>query len=219
MSPSESCPEYYCWFDTEYTTLDLEQAALLQVAVVVTDRDLTPCRPSPAPDLPQETLRRNGLCATLAAPTGWEPSEFIREQMPDLVAGCRGSRLSVADGDELLARYLDAVVGPPAESESERPVLAGNSIHCDWYLARRDLPAFSSRLHYRLLDASAFKSEWLTCYGRDSADLLDKVNRDAVLVAFPEADLAGGAPHDAYYDVQASIAELRWYRVRLAVRD
>ena len=27
----------YCWFDTEYTTLELERARLLEVALIVTD--------------------------------------------------------------------------------------------------------------------------------------------------------------------------------------
>ena len=106
-------------------------------------------------------------------------------------------------------------VGARAESISARPIMAGNSVHNDWFLARRDLPEFTKRLHYRLMDASSFKSEWAAHLGGPGAGGLDKDDRDAVRAVFPAADIAAAA-HDAYYDAQASLAELAWYRGRLA---
>ncbi len=206
----------YCWFDTEYTSLDLEAAHLIQVALVVTDAELTPLLPAAAPaGVPSECLVANGLNAYLALPEGWVGEEFHRTEMAGVLERCAASRRTAEEADELLSRYLDAVVGPPAAAIAERPILAGNSVHHDWFLARRDLPRFTERLHYRCVDASTLKTEWLAKLGGPAASLLDKDDPEALRAAFPAADLSGGTAHDAYYDAQASIAELAWYRERL----
>jgi oligoribonuclease (3'-5' exoribonuclease) len=66
-------------------------------------------------------------------------------------------------------------------------------------------------LHYRLLDVSSIKTEWRVARGGAGAEL-DKGKAPELRAAFPAADLDGGAAHDAYYDAQASLAELAWYR-------
>ncbi|MDP6384849.1 MAG: hypothetical protein QGI93_01515, partial [Planctomycetota bacterium] len=145
-------PPIYCWFDTEFTSLELDSASLLQVALVVTGTDLVPIVPGDCPDLPDSIRRRNGISVYLQPPNGWEPGAFIAENMPEVVEACRASAFGVEDGDRFLAAYLDAAVGAAPESIKDRPIMAGNSIHSDWFFARRDLKHFHSRLHYRLLD-------------------------------------------------------------------
>ena len=192
---------------------------MLQVALVVTDADLRPVVPAAGIEgVAPQYLRANGFSAYLRPPDGWEPNEFIRTEMPQVVEACRQSELGVDAVDAALAAYLDAAIGPAAESIGDRPVMAGNSIHTDWFLARRDLPLFSGRLHYRLLDVSSIKTEWLAHFAGDSADLLDKDSHVALREAFPEAELGELVAHDAYYDAQASLAELAWYRSKLARR-
>ncbi len=201
----------FCWFDTEFTSLELDSASLLQVALVVTGPDLVPMKPTGACDLPAGILRTNGISAYIAPPEGWVPGAFIAENMPAVVESCRASSYSVADADGFLMTYLAAVVGEPAGNIKERPIMAGNSIHADWFFVRRDLPQFSSQLHYRLLDVSSIKTEWRARRGGAGAEL-DKGKAPELRAVFPEADLAGSSAHDAYYDAQASLAELAWYR-------
>ena len=215
MTAPESAPRHLCWFDTEFTSLDLDGARLLQVSLVVTDVELRPLVPQAPPGVPAACLVRNGLNIYLRRPADWIPGEFHRSEMLEVLERCAASSVEPAQADEWLAHYLDAAVGSPAASIRERPLLAGNSVHNDWFLARRDLPLFTARLHYRLLDVSALKSEWLAALGGDAPELLDKEDPSALLAAFPGADLAGGRAHDAYYDAQASLAELAWYRARL----
>ncbi len=202
---------FYCWFDTEFTSLELDGASLLQVALVVTGPDLVPIVPADCPDLPEEVRRRNGISVYLQPPPGWEPGAFIAENMPAVVEACRASSFDVGDGDRFLSTYLDATVGPAADAIKDRPILAGNSIHSDWFFARRDLQGFHSRLHYRLLDVSSVKTEWRVANGGSTQEL-DKGRAPELRSVFPAADLEGGAAHDAYYDAQASLAELAWYR-------
>lgn len=204
-------PPIYCWFDTEFTSLELDSASLLQVALVVTGTDLVPIVPGDCPDLPDSIRRRNGISVYLQPPSGWEPGAFIAENMPEVVEACRASAFGVQDGDRFLAAYLDAAVGAAPESIKDRPIMAGNSIHSDWFFARRDLKRFHSRLHYRLLDVSSIKTEWRASHGGPGAEL-DKGRAPELRAVFPAADLEGGAAHDAYYDAQASLAELAWYR-------
>lgn len=191
------------WFDLEFTSLDFERAHLLQAAMVVTDLDLRRVGP-PAHDL---------VCSVRLPPRA-RISPWVRENLPDLVAASRGPlSVPVAELDRRLAARLDGIVGPPSAEVTGRPVLAGNSVHADWHIARRLLPAFSARLHYRHLDVTPFKLLWESARRRESFDKQDPVE---VRRWFPQAVLPAGArEHDAYFDTQASIAELAFYRARL----
>jgi len=197
--------QYFIWFDTEYSSLKLEEAHLLQVAALITDRSLQRVIPS------QRDVRM-----AIHLPPDATVSSWVEENIPDLIALCRSSQsVDLTRADHLLASYVDQVAGPPAEKESKRPILAGNSVHADWWLAQKYLPEFSKRLHFRHLDVTAFKLEWQDRYpDRD----FDKDDPDNIRRYFPSASLAANdAKHDAYYDVHASIAELAFYRRHLFI--
>lgn len=209
--------ELYCWFDSEFTGLDLERAALLQVALVVTDHALRPMCPERAPALPEAIRTPVGLSIHLRPPADYVPSAWAREHMPSVLERCARSSFRAAEADAWLAAWLDALVGPPAEASLDRPVLAGSSVHHDWFLARRDLPLFSSRLSYRQLDVSALKLEVRNHFFREKPPELDKDDAAAVRRWFPQLSGEDG-PHDALYDAQASAAELALYRELLGRR-
>ncbi|MBI4766113.1 MAG: hypothetical protein HY787_16195 [Deltaproteobacteria bacterium] len=192
--------QFYVWFDTEYSTLELETALLLQVAALITDSSLKRVLPS-----------GQDVRLTIRVPAGETLSPWVEQHLPDLVKTCRSSEAVEREvADNRLAAYVDAAVGFPVEREDQRPILAGNSVHADWYLARRFLPRFLCRLHYRHLDVTSFKLEWKHLH----SDLeFEKENPEFIVRYFPEAVLpASGSRHDAYYDLQASIAELAYYR-------
>jgi oligoribonuclease len=193
----------YVWFDTEYSSLELEKASLLQVAAVITDTTLRRIL------TPERDLR-----LTIKFPDSETLSPWVEQNLPELVRACRSSEaVDIAEADFRLASYIDEVAGPPAEVEKKRPVLAGNSIHEDRVLIRRFLPRFLSRLNYRHLDVTTMKLEWKLL--RSDREF-DKGNPDMIRCYFPDAVLpASFSRHDAYYDVQASIAELAFYRHHL----
>jgi oligoribonuclease len=191
------------WFDLEFTSLEFERAHLLQAALVVTDLNLRRVG-TPADD----------LVFSVRLPPRARISPWVRENLPDRVAASRGPlAVSVAELDRRLSARLDGLVGPPSAEVTGRPVLAGNSVHADWHIARRLLPAFSARLHYRHLDVTPFKLLWESARRKDS---FDKADPAQVRRWFPQAVLPAEArEHDAYFDTQASIAELAFYRARL----
>jgi oligoribonuclease len=193
----------YCWFDTEYSGLELDDAVLLQVALVITDAQCRRLAP------PEEDLN-----LFVRLPDGKMVSPWIEENVPDLLLSCRGpDALSVAEVDARLAEYVSRTVTVPGGEAKRKPILAGNSIHCDWFLARKFLPRFLSLLHYRHLDVTALKLQWQDWF---KGEEFPKEKPDVLAEYFPEAVLpATDKRHDAYYDAQASIAELNYYRKHL----
>jgi oligoribonuclease len=194
---------YYVWFDSEYSTLELGSAYLLQVAAMITDTSLRRLAPA------VQDIR-----LTIQLPKNQPLSPWVEENLPDLVGACRSPQaIPLPEADAKLAAYVDSFVGPPAAKENHRPVLAGNSIHADWWLIYRDLPSFLGRLHYRHLDVTSLKLEWKHRYPDKE---FNKEDPQLVAHYFPEALLSEGeSRHDAYYDIQASIAELAFYRTHL----
>ena len=81
--------------------------------------------------------------------------------------------------------------------DSDTPaILAGNSIHQDRKFIDNEWPRFSSRLHYRMLDVSAWKLVFEGKYKKKFAK--------------PEA-------HRALDDIQGSIQELQYYLKKVKV--
>lgn len=197
--------KFYVWFDTEYSNLELETACLLQVAALITDTSLRRV-------LPKECDVR----LAIRLPDGEMLSPWVEQSLPDLVKACRSPEaVDIDEADMCLAGYVDAAAGLPAEREDQRPVLAGNSVHGDWWLVRRFLPRFLSRLHYRHLDVTAFKLEWKRLHPDTE---FEKENPEIIRLHFPEAVLpVSDSRHDAYYDLQSSIAELAFYRCYLLI--
>jgi len=196
----------YLWFDTEYTELDLERTRLMQVALVVTDSGLNRVLP-----------RHQDVNLFIRLQGNERVSHWVLENLPDVVELCVSNQaVDVAEADSRLAHCVDKASGPSSKDIGLRPILAGNSVYADWFLARKFLPVFASRLNYRLLDVTALKLQWQDWFGGEE---FDKDNISMVNKYFPGGEgRIDGKPHDAYYDTRASIAELRFYRAHLSVK-
>jgi oligoribonuclease len=195
----------YVWFDAEFTSLELDQARLLQVAVILTDTNLQRIAP-PEADL--------NLCIRLEE--GEEVSPWVAENLSGLVEQCRSAEaVSLEEADRQIAALLDQYCGTPCEEIADRPVLAGNSVHNDWFLMRRFLPQFDSRLHYRLLDVSTIKIQWQDWVGQAA---FDKESVELLNQYFPGGGIDAANAHDALFDIKASIAELAFYHSKLGLK-
>lgn len=189
---------FFIWFDLEFTSLNLEEARILQVALMVTDDRLRRVAP------PEEDIN---LCIRLEDEAAC--SDWVRAELPELLERCRSDEaVTIEAADRVIADRLDRLIGPPAEKVSDRPVLSGNSLHNDWALARKYLPGLMRRVHYRLLDVSSWKIVWNLRSGQPAAD---KDDAEWVRKHFPSEFAADGAKHDAYYDIHASVSELNYY--------
>lgn len=192
----------YVWFDTEFTSLELDEAQLLQVSVMLTDKDLRRITP------PEEDIN-----VYIQVDERVPLSVWVQKNLPDLVKKCRSrSAVPVDEIDKKLTAFIDRWCATPTKTIKKRPLMAGNSVHNDWILARRFFPEFVSRLHYRLLDVSTLKVQWLDL---TDGEEFDKNDTQLVKKYFPEADLRRLRQHDAYFDIVASAAELAYYRKHL----
>lgn len=193
----------YLWFDCEFTSLEPDEAQLLQVALLVTGVHLE-----------RMTTPEDDVALPVALDAAAPVSEWVAQNLGELVARCRSDEgVPIAEVDSRLASLVDQVLGSPASEIGDRPVLAGNTVHADMQMVQRFLPQFAGRLHYRLLDVSALKVVWNDW--RPGA-AFDKEDTETIARYLPSSiTMPQGAAHDAYYDIHASIAELNYYRQRL----
>jgi len=130
------------WIDCEMTGLDLRRDALIEIAALVTDFELTVLG-----DGVDVVIR-----ASEEALTGMP--EVVRDmhERSGLTAAARGSTVTMAEAESLVLDYVRSFVPQPRSAP-----LAGNSIATDRAFLARDMPTLDGYLHYRMVDVSSIK--------------------------------------------------------------
>jgi oligoribonuclease len=130
------------WVDCEMTGLDLNRDAMIEIAVVVTDADLTPLDP--------------GIDIVIHA-----DDELLDSMVPvvqemhassGLTEEVRRSTVTLADAEAQVLEYVRRFVPEPRTAP-----LCGNSIGTDRGFITRDMKALDEYLHYRMIDVSSIK--------------------------------------------------------------
>lgn len=175
------------WIDLEMTGLDPIEDRILEVGAIVTDWDFNEVAVYQA--------------AVLAGPRIVEkrmlkgPSKTFWESVPDtrdaLILQNKESGRSGRTVENELLEFIDQhfVAGEPI-------LLAGNSIHMDRQFIARAWPRLDQRLHYRMLDVTAWKVVFDAKFKKRFAK--------------PEA-------HRAIEDIRGSILELQYYLGKVKV--
>lgn len=140
-TPANGTADRIVWIDCEMTGLDLKADALVEVAAVVTDSELTVLGPGVdviiAP--PAQTLEQMGdYVRTMHTTSGL---------LDQLAAG-----LTLEEAQRLVLDYIRAWV-----PEAGKAPLAGNSVGTDKAFLDRDMPELMDHLHYRVIDVSSIK--------------------------------------------------------------
>ena len=162
------------WVDLEMTGLDPEIDKICEVAAIATDMDLNEIATYEAVVKVDEKLMKSRMVGDF-----WEKNSKSRDA---LISQNQSGKPIAAVEKELLS-FL--------EKHFEKTVyLAGNSIHQDRKFIEREMPKLNQKLHYRMLDVSAWK-----IYFENA--LKKKFNK-------PEN-------HRALDDINGSIEELKWY--------
>lgn len=162
------------WIDLEMTGLEPEKDRILEVAAVATAWNLEPMAELTAVVKQDPKLMKNRMVGEF-----WEKNKASREA---LMAQNENGKTTEEVEDEILA-FVDKNFG-------KEVILAGNSIHQDRKFIDREMPRLSRRLHYRMLDVSAWKVYFEGARGKKFVK--------------PEA-------HRALSDIQGSIEELKYY--------
>lgn len=130
------------WIDCEMTGLDLVHDRLIEVAVLVTDGELT--------------VLDEGLDLVIGAPVeALDAMVPVVQQMHEesgLTEAVRAASLTAADAEQQVLAYIQQFV-----PEAGKAPLCGNSIATDRGFLARDMPALDAFLHYRMIDVSSVK--------------------------------------------------------------
>lgn len=164
------------WVDLEMTGLDSKQDVILEVAAEITDFSFEKlasyeARVQQPKEIVVDRMQQNSWWADFP------------ENRDSFIA-----KLEEATPSEQVERELIQLI--EAHFGDEPAVLAGNSIHNDRNFIKQWWPALDAKLHYRMLDVSAWKILMQAKYGLN----------------FEKQEI-----HRAYDDIQASIAELQYY--------
>ncbi len=130
------------WIDCEMTGLDLARDALVEIAVLVTDGELT--------------VLGDGVDVVI------HPPAAALESMPDVVrtmhtksgllAELDAATATLGDAEAQVLDYVRQWVDEPGKAP-----LAGNSVGTDRAFLARDMPTLDGFLHYRIVDVSSIK--------------------------------------------------------------
>jgi len=129
------------WIDCEMTGLDLTSDALVEIAALVTDSELT--------------ILGDGIDVVI------RPPQAALEQMADVVRQMHthsGLLTELAGGttlpeaEQIVLDYIKAWV-----PDAGKVPLAGNSVATDRGFLARDMPELDRHLHYRIVDVSSVK--------------------------------------------------------------
>lgn len=130
------------WVDCEMTGLDLSKDALVEIAVIVTEADL-----SEIDEGVSFIIRPDDM--TLL--DSMEPVVHTMHTDSGLLAEIPHG-ITLAEAEAAVLDYVRQHV-----PEARRAPLAGSSVYVDRGFLARDMPAFDAHLHYRLIDSSTVK--------------------------------------------------------------
>ncbi len=129
------------WIDLEMTGLDTEQDVIIEIATIVTDKDLNVLGEGPIMAIRQPDALLDGM-------DEWNTRQHGQSGLTERV---RNSTTSMAEAEqntiEFLEQFVDAGVSP----------MCGNSICQDRRFLSRQMPKLEAFFHYRNLDVSSVK--------------------------------------------------------------
>lgn len=176
-------PEYILWVDLEMTGLDPIEDRILEVGAIITDWEFKEIAV-------YEAVKQVGPALVKRRMVGpfWDEYSDVREELIRQNLSGKSGRMVE---NELLA-FIDEHIGT-----DDNILLAGNSIHQDRRFIANEWRRLDARLHYRMLDVTAWKVVFEAKFGKKFAK--------------PEA-------HRALEDIRGSIDELRYYLKKVNVR-
>ena len=162
------------WVDLEMTGLEPDKDKILEVAAIATDMQLNEIATYEAVVKVDDKLIKSRMVGDF-----WEKNSKSRD---DLMAQNKDGK-PVAEVEKELIDFIDKYFGKTI-------YLAGNSIHQDRKFIEREMPELDKKLHYRMLDVSAWKIYF----------------ENALNKKFTKPE-----NHRALDDINGSIEELKWY--------
>lgn len=184
-------PSNLIWVDLEMTGLDVTSCAIIEIALIITDKDLNELGRWPAGE---DGLAINQPAEVLAKIDEWSCATHTKS---GLLTRVSNSSIDLATAEEQALAFVSRFCPPPISSRTEGCPLAGNSIGHDRLFLQAYMPKFEQYTSYRNVDVSTIK------------ELVSRWHPDHRYVKVETGK------HSAMPDIQASIMELRHYRATI----
>lgn len=182
------------WVDLEMSGLDVASRTILEMAVVITDKDLNELDRWPVTP-PGQKMQGQAIYHPESVLQNMD--EWVRQNLPELLERVRQSSVVLGAAEEMVLDLVRQYCPDPGQNRKEGCPLAGNSIGQDRAFLRVYMPNFEQYTSYRNVDVSTIKElvkRWFPDYRYKKREE-DK--------------------HNAMRDILASIEELRHYRLRV----
>lgn len=169
-------PQKILWVDLEMSGLLPRDDVILEIAAIMTDWDFTEIATYEAVVKQDATFLQNRMQGDF-----WQENSTVRDQL--LTQNESGKSLATVEKE--LQKFVNRYIG-----RNEKVLLAGNSVHQDRQFMDYWWPDFAAKLHYRMLDVSAWK---------------------VVFEGRFRKKFAKAETHRALSDIRGSIEELKYY--------
>ncbi len=170
------------WVDLEMTGLDPKEDRILEVAAIVTDWQMNEIATYTAVKKVGPNLMQTRMVGEF-----WDKFPKVRDAL--MAQNSEGKNGRTVENE--LLEFIDEHF-----AADERVLLAGNSIHQDRKFIENEWDRIDARLHYRMLDVSAWKVVFDGRYKKRFAK--------------PES-------HRALEDIRGSIEELQYYLAKVKI--
>ncbi|MGH7739844.1 MAG: oligoribonuclease [bacterium] len=140
------------WMDMEMTGLDPKTCVILEIATLITDKDLNLLAKGPVLAVHQPN-------AVLEAMDDWNKEHHGKS---GLVKRVQQSTVSQAQAEQMTLEFVSQ------HCEPKTSPLCGNTIYQDRRFLLEYMPKLESYLHYRLIDVSTIKELVKRWYGPES---------------------------------------------------
>ena len=162
------------WVDLEMTGLEPDKDKILEVAAIATDMELNEVARYEAIVKVDENFMKSRMVGDF-----WEKNHVSRDAL--IAQNETGKPIQEVENE--LLKFID-------RNCTKELYLAGNSSHQDRKFIEQEMPKLNERLHYRMLDVSAWKVYF----------------ENALKKKFVKPE-----NHRALDDINGSIEELKWY--------
>ena len=173
------------WVDLEMTGLDVASRTIIEMAIVITDKDLSELDRWPSGNLGEAIYQPPDVLDKI--------DEWVRDKQGKLLERVRKSSVNLAAAEKYALAFVKKYCPPPDAKRKEARPLAGNSIGQDRAFLRAYMPNFEKYISYRNVDVSTIKELVKRWYPTKIYDKRDE------------------GKHDAMHDLLASIEELKYY--------
>lgn len=129
------------WIDCEMTGLDLERDELVEIAVIVTEADLTELDAGIAVVIKPSDTSLAGMDPVVVK---MHTESGLLDEIPE--------GITLEEAQEQVLAYVRGHV-----PEARKAPLAGSSVYVDRGFLARHMPELDAHLHYRLVDVSSVK--------------------------------------------------------------